>query len=84
MIVKLEKLIPAYIHIEIKSLYTIKQQKIFDNKIKFLFELIDNEKYNEAEIELKKLESEYGYDIRELNKAKAIICFLKDYEDYNK
>lgn len=70
-----KKLIPAYI--QIKSLYTIQQEKILNNELVFLFELIDNDKYGEAEIELNKLKLKYGDTVPELAKASAMISFMK-------
>lgn len=70
-----KKLIPAYI--QIKSLYTIQQEKILDNELHILFNLIDIDKYDEAEIELNKLRLKYGDTVPELSKASSMILFMK-------
>lgn len=70
-----KKLIPAYI--QIKSLYTIQQEKILDKELHILFNLIDIDKYDEAEIELNKLRLKYGDTVPELSKASAMISFMK-------
>lgn len=70
----IKKLIPAYI--QIKSLYTIEQEKILDNELTFLFDLIDDDKYNEAKKELHKLKAKYGDTVPELSKASSMLSFL--------
>lgn len=70
-----KKLIPAYI--QIKSLHTIQQERILENELTVLFGLIDNDKYDEAEVELIKLRSKYGDTVPELAKASAMISFMK-------
>lgn len=70
-----KKLIPAYI--QIKSLYTIQQERILDNELTVLFGLIDDDRYDEAEIELNKLRLKYGDTVPELSKASAMISFMK-------
>ena len=70
-----KKLIPVYI--QIKSLYTIQQEKILDNELTVLFRLIDDDKYDEAEVELIKLRLKYGDTVPELAKASAMVSFMK-------
>lgn len=71
-----KKLIPA--HIQIKSLYTIQQEKILDNELTVLFGLIDDDRYDEAEVELNKLRLKYGDTVPELAKASSMISFMKE------
>lgn len=70
-----KKLIPVYI--KIKSLYTIQQEKTIDKELIELFDLIDSDKYDEAEEVLNKLRLKYGDTVPELSKASAMISFMK-------
>lgn len=70
-----KKLIPAYI--QIKSLYSIQQEKILNLELTFLFGLIDDDKYDDAEVELNRLRLKYGDTVPELSKALAMITFMK-------
>jgi len=70
-----KKLIPVYI--KIKSLYTIQQEKTIDKELVELFDLIDSDKYDEAEEVLNKLRLKYGDTVPELSKASAMISFMK-------
>lgn len=69
-----KKLIPAFI--QIKSLYTIEQEKILDNELTFLFNLIDNDELENAGKELLVLKNKYGDTVPELSKAQAMLNFL--------
>lgn len=54
----IKKLIPAYI--EIRSLYWVEYGKKMDCALKEIFGAIDNEKYEEAEILIKRFESTFS------------------------
>jgi hypothetical protein len=53
----LKKLIPGYI--EIRSLYWVEHGKEMDNALEKIFYAIDTDKYDEAEVLIKKFESTF-------------------------
>ena len=71
-----KKLIPAII--QIKSLYTVQQEKVLDKELHVLFGLIDDDRYDEAEVELNKLRLKYGDTVPKLAKASSMISFMKE------
>jgi hypothetical protein len=70
----IKKLIPAYI--QIKSLYTIQQEKILDKELTNLFHLIDTDEYDAAKRVLEILRKKYGDTVPELTKASSMLHFL--------
>jgi len=55
----------------------IQQEKTIDKELVELFDLIDSDKYDEAEEVLNKLRLKYGDTVPELSKASAMISFMK-------
>lgn len=70
----IKKLIPAYI--QIKSLYTIQQEKILDKELTNLFHLIDTDEYDAAKRVLEILRKKYGDIVPELTRAETMLHFL--------
>jgi len=70
----IKKLIPGYI--QIKSLYTIQQEKILDKELTNLFYLIDTDKYYDAKRVLETLRKKYGDIVPELTRAETMLIWL--------
>jgi hypothetical protein len=80
----LKKLIPGYI--EIRSLYWVEHGKEMDNALEKIFYAIDTDKYDEAEVLIKKFESTFSQQgvphwiaikYSTLYKAISMLNFLK-------
>lgn len=56
---------------------TPRDEKV-DERLKILFNCIDNEKYEEAERQLATLQKEFGDRLPELSRAETMLNFLKD------
>jgi hypothetical protein len=80
----IKKLIPAYI--EIRSLYWVEYAKKVETDLREIFNLIDEDKYKEAEYLIKIFDKKYnqslvpkwvGFRIAEIHRANSMLIWLQ-------